>query len=350
MNQNREDASPTPSSSSVVVRQSTSTGENRKTDFPFFQERREPWFWFNNFVFLICLAAFLYFTVTIIQDFIKQRNDPPTATNLRNGLSQSFPAMAFCIHRGLDPKRMQPDLQPLFAAFDNGDENGFADITNQLKRIDCPNIPTTQNQKCWYLDGTFPAFDTNTCIRRNYISMGFTFNLTEYSREVSLLGIDGFLFEAQDREEFVGLFCRNEEDTSECSDGILLNNHDDDRSTCQGDNVGFETFFATTMTSNLIQLHRSETQASAKCDATIVQWNAATVAASVNPNFLDDLNITITDSASTVLMDFQFFSTDIVKTTYNPQSGVSMFGSLSGWFGCKSPHCIAACVLIYCFA
>jgi hypothetical protein len=234
--------------------------------------------------------------------------------------------MAFCIHRGLDPnpKRTQPDLQPLFASFDNGDDN-ILDITDQLKQIDCPRTP--KNQKCWYLEGTFPAFDTKTCIiRRNGISVGFTFNLTEYSSEVSLLGIDGFLFEPQQREQFFGLACRDTD--FKCSGDMLLNNDDN----CEGD-MSFESFFATTVTSNLIQLHRSETQASARCDTTIVQWNAATVAVNVNPNFLESLNVTVTDSASTVLMDFQFFSTDIVKTTYNPQSGVSMFGSLSGWFG-----------------
>jgi len=309
---------PPPSAANAQQNQATSTGESDKPEFPFFKERREPWFWFNNVAFLVCLAFFFYFTVTIVQDFIDNRNDPPTATTLRNGFSQSFPAMGFCIHRGLDPNSTQPDLQPLFAQYDNSDENAV-DITDQLKEIDCPNLP--QNQKCWYLDGNFSAFDVDCGgIRRNGISLGFTFNMTEYSREVTLLGIDGFLFESQNREQFFSLAC------PKCTDDTLPT---DD--ICQNDYLGFESFFATAMTTNLIQLHRSETQANARCDTKIVQWNAASVAAAVNPKFLDGINVT--NSASTVLMDFQFFSADITKTTFNPQSGVSMFGSLSGWFG-----------------
>lgn len=87
----------------------------------------------------------------------------------------------------------------------NADDN-LVDITDQLKPIDCKSDP--QNHKCWYLDGTYPAFDITDCIKRNGISVGFTFNRTEYSRGVQLLGIDGFLFEPQDRDTLFGLACR----------------------------------------------------------------------------------------------------------------------------------------------
>lgn len=299
---------------------STSSSTIRNPDFPFFRERREPWYWLNIIAFCACFASFLYFTVIIIQDFIRNRNDPPTSTTLRNGLSQSFPAMAFCIHRGID--KSQPDLKSLYASFDNADDN-LVDITDQLKPIDCKSDP--QNHKCWYLDGTYPAFDIADCIKRNGISVGFTFNRTEYSRGVQLLGIDGFLFEPQDRDTLFGLACRNE--GFKCAGGMIPRGDK-----CQG--LEYESFFATTSTTNLIQLHRSESEVSVSCDAKIVRWNHVTAAVNTNPNFLgDQLNVTISDSASTVLMDFQFFSADIKHTTFAPQSGVSLFGSLGEWFG-----------------
>ncbi len=298
----------------------STTSAVRKPEFPFFKERRAPWYWLNIIAFVACFASFLYFTVTIIQEFIRNRNNPPTATTLRDGLSQSFPAMPFCIRRGID--KNQPDLKPLYASFDSDDDN-LVDITDQLKPMNCKGIP--QNQRCWYLDGTYPAFDTGACTKRNGISVGFTFNKTEYSREVQLLGIDGFLFAPQVREQLFDLACRNE--GVKCAGGMVP--HGDK---CQG--LGFESFFASTSTTNLIQLHRSESEASVNCDAKIVQWNHNTVAVNTNPNFLDDkLNVTVSDSSSTVLMDFQFFSADIQQTTFNPQSGVSLLGSLSGWFG-----------------
>lgn len=305
--------------------QSTRTSDdkvNQKPEFPFFKERREPWFWLNNTAFLISLGMFIYFTVTIVQEFINNRNDPPTATNLVDGLSQSFPGMAFCVYRGLDPNITQPELIPLFATYDNS-ENEWIDISDQLKQIDCPRSP--QNHKCWYLDGNFPAFYTTTdgFIGRNGLSLGFTFNLTEYSNETSLLGVDGYLFEHF--ENFLEVFY------PQCAPALPTDYN------CRGDYVGFgvESFFASATTNNLIQLRRSETQAHPRCDTTLFNWNPSIVNAIVNPTWLDAMNITITDedSTSTVLMDIQFYNFDISKTTFNPQSGVSMFGSLSGWFG-----------------
>ena len=305
--------------------QSDSNRENREPEFPFFREKREPWFWFNNAAFLICLGMFLYFTVTIVRDFIDNRNNPPTATNLVDGLSQSFPGMAFCTYLGLDPDITQPDLSPLFAAYDNS-ENEWIDVSDELKQIDCPSSP--QNHKCWHLEGNYSAFDTTTgdFIGRNGISLGFTFNLTEYSNEASLLGVDGYLFEHF--ENFLEVFY------PQCAGaGTALPT----KYNCRGDYKGFgvESFFATTTTNNLIQLRRSETQAHPRCDTTLVHWNPSIASAIVNPNWLDAMNVTVTDteSTSTVLMDIQFYNFDISKTTFNPQSGVSMFGSLSGWFG-----------------
>lgn len=295
-----------------------------KPEFPFFRERREPFFWFNNVIFLLALATFIYFTITIFRDFINNRNDPPTATNLRNGLSQSFPGMAFCIHRALDPTQgNQTNLQPLFACFDNEEEEPV-DITDQLKPIRCPNTPK-QNETCWYLDGDFPAFDTKQCTSRNGILVAFSLDLAGYSKNVPLIGVDGFLFELQKADQLVESACDNELPFG-CT-GLSRYNECSSEST-----VGFEPFFATTGMS-LIQLQRSETQANAKCDTTIAQWSPRTVSANINQNYLDNMNVTISDQASTVIMDFQFFGADIVKTTYNPQSQAPMLGSLSGWFG-----------------
>lgn len=294
-----------------------------KPEFPFFRERREPFFWFNNVIFLLALATFIYLAINIFRDFINNRNDPPTATNLRNGLSQSFPGMAFCIHRALDPTQgSQPNLQPLFAFFDN-EEEGTVNITDQLKPIRCPNAPK-QDETCWYLDGDFPAFNTRKCTSRNDILVGFSFNLAEYSKNVPLIGVDGFLFELQ--KDILESACDNEL-SFRCT-GLSRYNECSSEST-----VGFEPFYATSSGVSLIQLQRSETQANPRCDTTIAQWSPRTVSANINQNYLDNMNVTISDQASTVIMDFQFFGADIVKTTYNPQSQASMLGSLSGWFG-----------------
>lgn len=295
-----------------------------KPDFPFFKERREPFFWFNNVIFVLALATFVYLAINIFRDFVNNRNDPPTATNLRNGLSQSFPGMAFCIHRALDPTQgNQANLQPLFAFFDNEEEEPV-NITDQLKPITCPNAPK-QDETCWYLDGDFPAFDTKQCTSRNSILVGFALDLSGYSKNVPLIGVDGFLFELQKADQLVESACDNELPFG-CT-GVSRYNE------CSSDStVGFEPFFATSGVS-LIQLQRSETQAAARCDSTIVQWSPSTVSANINQNYLDNVNVTISDQASTVIMDFKFFGADIVKTTYNPQSQASMLGSLSGWFG-----------------
>lgn len=144
-----------------------------------------------------------------------------------------------------------------------------------------------------------------------------------------MLGIDGYLFEPEDREQLFG--CEG----FRCAGGILRADKSAQECPPKSTWVGFESFFATTNMNNLIQLHRSEEEVSAQCDATIVQWNHTQVAANnINKRFLaDKMNVTIPDPESTVIMDFQFFSADIKRTTYNPQNGVTLLGSLSGWFG-----------------
>ena len=298
-------------------------------EFPFFKQRREPWFWFNNVCFLIAFGAFLYFTVTIVQDFIKNQNDPPTATNFNNGLQQLFPGMAFCLHQAVDVE--QPDLEPSFAFYDTGIDE--IDITSQLKPVTCPLKQSTTNSipSCWYLDGNFSAFEYSsptTCVHRNSITMGLNFNSSDYSSEVMLIGVDGYLFLSGKSAQIFDAACKDMFPPS-CSSLAPI---DEECSPGQTD-LSLEVFFATNRLSNLIFLSRSEVQSAPRCDQYKVRWRPQTIVSNYNPNFFAKINLTEADAENTVLLHFQFVTSDIVKTTYNPQSGPSMFGSLSGWFG-----------------
>mmetsp|Transcript_18421 Transcript_18421/g.40122 ORF Transcript_18421/g.40122 Transcript_18421/m.40122 type:complete len:366 (-) Transcript_18421:173-1270(-) len=313
---------------SAAAAPSSSAQKTAKAEFPFFRERREPWFWFNNICFLVALAFFLYFLTTIVRDFIKQKNDPPTATNLNNGMSQNFPGMAFCTHQA--DQMEQPDLEPLFAVYDNGVE--VVDVSSQLRKLECPSTTTKQPPGCWYLDGNFPGFvgttSPSTCVHRNSMSIGVSLDLTQYSAEVLLVGVDGYLFLSGKSEEIIESACNNEF-PPKCSSLIPI----DEECSPDTTDLSLDTFFATNFLSNLITMERTEIQRSPRCDQDVVRWNPQVAASNFNPNFFTKNNITITDAASAVIMHVQFANSYIAKTTFNPQSGTSMFGSLSGWFG-----------------
>ena len=306
---------------------SCSRSHGRRKEFPFFKERRDPFFWFNNVCFLIAFGAFVYFTITIVWDFINQRNNPPTATNVVTDAKQLFPGMAFCIHEPDD----QPDqsvLLPLFAEYNNGFE--AVDVTSQFKKVECPATPPRTD--CWYLDGNFSAFQfssPNTCSHRNSISIGLGFNGTLYSPNVMLVGVDGYLFLSGRSEQVINSACGDEFPT--CSSLVPIDEADD----CGPDkrDLRLNYFFATSALSNLVSLERSERQAGPQCSDSLVQWNPTTSLSNYNPAYFLSRNISISDAESAVLMHIQFSSPTVAKTTYNPQSGPSMFGSLSGWFG-----------------
>jgi len=145
--------------------------------FPYCYVRRAPYFWFNRLCFLFSLGFFLFISHQIIEDYIQQKENPPTSTTYKSGLTQDFPGMAFCMHQ--TPKAYQPDLEPLFALYDNGSTNGGngIDITTKLKRTECngtyssnsngnssdtstllPTINSSstdgvlQPARCWYID------------------------------------------------------------------------------------------------------------------------------------------------------------------------------------------------------
>mmetsp|Transcript_30956 Transcript_30956/g.90517 ORF Transcript_30956/g.90517 Transcript_30956/m.90517 type:complete len:374 (-) Transcript_30956:56-1177(-) len=308
------------------ARHSSRSRSRSRKEFPFFKERRDPFFWFNNVCFLFAFGAFVYFTITIVWDYIKQRNDPPTATNLVTEPKQLFPGMAFCTHQA--EQIDQPDLLILFAEYDNGFE--VTDVSSQFKKVECPSNPL--RAECWYLDGNFAAFqfsEPHTCSHRNSLSIGLSFNGTLYSSNVMLVGVDGYLFLSGRSEQVINSACGDEFPT--CSSLVPI----DEANDCGPDktDLSLDYFFATNALSNLISLERTERQTKPQCSESSIQWNPTTSLSNYNPAFFLSKNISISDAESAVLMHFQFSSPTVAKTTYNPQSGPSMFGSLSGWFG-----------------
>ena len=304
----------------------TSSSSSKKPPFPFFRERRDPFFWFNNVCFLIAFGAFVYFTITIVWDFIKQRNDPPTATNLVTEPKQHFPGFAFCTHQAHEIE--QPALLPLFAEFDNGVE--VVDVASQFKKVECPSTPLQAG--CWYLDGDFSAFQfssPNTCSHRNSITIGLSFNGTQYSSDVMLVGVDGYLFLSGKSDQIINSACGDEFPT--CSTLVPID--ESDECGMEKTDLSLDYFFATNALSNLVSLERTERQSSPWCKESLIQWNPTTSLSNYNPAFFLGKNISVADAESAVLMHIQFSSPTVAKTTYNPQSGPSMFGSLSGWFG-----------------
>lgn len=305
---------------------SSRSSSSKKPPFPYFRERRDPFFWFNNVCFLIAFGAFVYFTITIVWDFINQRNDPPTATNRVMEPKQRFPGMAFCTHQAHEID--QPALVPLFAEFDNGTE--VVDVSSHFKKVECPS--TRLEAGCWYLDGDFSAFQfssPNTCSHRNSLTIGLSFNWTQYSSDVMLVGVDGYLFRSGKSDQIINSACGDEFPT--CSTLVPIDESDE----CGPDkaDLSLDYFFATNALSNLVLLLRTERQSSPRCKESLIQWNPTTSLSNYNPAFFLGKNISLADAESAVLMHIQFSSPTVAKTTYNPQSGPSMFGSLSGWFG-----------------
>mmetsp|Transcript_19070 Transcript_19070/g.30748 ORF Transcript_19070/g.30748 Transcript_19070/m.30748 type:complete len:94 (+) Transcript_19070:423-704(+) len=64
-----------------------------------------------------------------------------------------------------------------------------------------------------------------------------------------------------------------------------------------------------------------------------VRWHPQGSVLAFNPNALKSIFGFTEVSESVVAMEFQFNTPQVTKTWFNPISGQSMFGSLSGWFG-----------------
>ena len=63
---------------------SCSRSHGRK-EFPFFKERRDPFFWFNNICFLIAFGAFVYFTITIVWELYQSAKSSPHSDQCGDG-------------------------------------------------------------------------------------------------------------------------------------------------------------------------------------------------------------------------------------------------------------------------
>lgn len=149
-------------------------------------------------------------------------------------------------------------------------------------------------------------------------------NLSEYSSDVMLIGADGYLFLSGKSAQIFDAACNNQFPPS-CSCLVPI---DEDCSPDATD-LSLDTFFVTTMLSNLAQ---SETQTGPWCNEDKAQWNPQTIVSKYNPTYFASKNITVANVESAVFTNINFSTSDIIKTTYNPQSGPStcMFGSLSG--------------------
>jgi len=376
--------------------------DDKSTPFPFGKTRRVPYFWFNRFLFCCSLTFFFYFAVQIVKEYIDSRTNPPTSTKWQHGADQLFPGMAFCMHQ--TTKATQPSLEPLFAVFHDQTDEGTTgiDYGSLLKRIDCNNRTGTTNsttsllwdddglnngdggsgsgnttttderydkvaRQCWILDDyEFAAFNiSSTCTHRNTLNIGFYFNKSLYDPNVMLVGVDGYLYQQGQSDQFIDEICSSLSNpvAEQCTNNMMqmkaVANSDVDPGGVVNNNVNgngnedgngkcesafrLDTFISTNGLSNSISMERSQIQQSPVCPDSKndrIHWNPQSTVANHNVNYQippNDRNITMKSSMdelqSTIFMEFLFRNGDIMVTKYKTESFASMFGSLGGWWG-----------------
>jgi len=289
-------------------------------DGSYFVERRSPFFHLNLCCYVISTAFFLYMAVVITEDFVDQQKNPPTTTKIQNDVAQPFPGILVC---NLD------DAAPLVllrATFHNDTDNGSPyNISDRVKPLEC--------DKCLLLEGTFPAFDyddanTQNCAGKNSLALVLDVNVENYSNSTPFfVGVEGFLFAPSAGEEITEAFCNRV--APRCQ--TLAPSFED----CPEDltSLSFEPFRASARIGTFLSLTRSETQHAPDCDQSILRWNPVTTTMEFNSMAIDLITGSLGAADSLVVLQFEFSSPQVAKTTYNPISGQSMFGSLSGWFG-----------------
>ena len=284
-------------------------------DGSFFEIRREPFFAFNFVVYVISIAVFLYFTVSITQDFASQKRDPPTSTKLQNNITQEFPGMIFCNH---DP---YAELTLLEGYFGNVANNESYDIQEKAEKLDCGG-GTTAN--CIKLNTRLPAFrygseDDLKCVGTNQIDLLFDIDAAN-SNSTFLLGIDGFLHlpEADISNEEI------------CNTFLLGSCGKTFSSVSFGDECGpeegvkaFDKFLISSNSGNLITLTRTSIPLSPPCNQPVVSWSPMNTGVSYNERLLKSEGV---NASTLVFVEFQVDSPVVAITKYNPQSGQSMFG------------------------
>lgn len=314
----------TPTSDETNIISTEKNGENtgiteerwyEAQDGSYFQEPREPFFYFNLLAYTIAMAFFIYFAVVITQDFVDQQKDPPTSSKLHKEIEQPFPGFIICNRDDAAP------LDVILAELHTNSASNV-DISNKIEPLDCGD-----GRKCILMSGTFPAYaadpdNTKACSGANALVIALDINLGSYSSETSFVGIDGFLFVPGASEQVATSFCS--EMAPRCQS--LAPSFE----VCPEDitTLSFEPFIAPSGQGNLVSLVRSEVQFAPGCDQMLLDWNPSITSMKFNPALL---TIAVTDSV--VFMEFEFKTPLVMKTSYNPISGQSMFGSLSGWFG-----------------
>ncbi len=293
-------------------------------DGSYFVERRLPFFYLNLCCYVISVAFFLYMAVVITEDFVDQQKNPPTTTKIQNDVAQPFPGILLC---NLDDAAPLDLLLATFNNNDAGDDGSPTNISDRVKPVECG--------QCLLLEGTFPAFESDddastqkNCAGKNSLSLVLNVNVDNYSNSTPFfVGVEGFLFAPNAGEEIAEAFCNQV--APRCQ--TLAPSFED----CPKDltRLSFEPFRASARIGTFLSLTRSETQHAPRCDQTILSWNPVTTTMEFNSIAIDLIAGSLGAADGLVVLQFEFSSPQVAKTTYNPISGQSMFGSLSGWFG-----------------
>ena len=288
----------------------------------YFRDRREPFFRFNLLAYMAAMGAFIYLAVVITEDYIEQQANPPTTNKVNKEIQQPFPGMILC------NRDVNAPLDVLLALFDETGQSDEIDvnIADQIQPLVCDG----QSNNCIILDGDFPAFsadpdDISSCGGANSIAIVLDVNLDSYGNRTWFAGIEGYLFTPGSGADIAEAFCA----TSAPSCQSSVPTSDD----CPEDvsAVAFEPFVASSSQGTHISLKRTEIQLAPNCGQTLLSWNPIGTTMHFVPSSLISRGLNVSDSV--VFLSFEFVGPRVSKTTYNPISGQSMFGSLSGWFG-----------------
>lgn len=342
-------------------------------DGSFFLERREPFFYFNLLICSITFSIFLYFTYSITTDYMRQQNNPPTATKTLIDLTQQLPAVMICnndptapitlLHAdfhanavgGGEKIELTEHIQPVICPMNEDPLFNATNITSSGVNSTDPLFSIQQQRSCIQLDfhdDNFSAFadidSDSLCLGDNSFQFVFDIHRERYSNDTLAVGAVGYLHLPGEGERMIDkLICQlpipeckklEEElgDNNECSDDLQASS--------------FDQFYVSVNAGSKILLQRSEIQYKPRCEQFQVSWNPTTMIMQLNDNaykklvldgyennsmdFTTQVQSLRFDSVETIVyIEISFQNPRVSKTTFNPISGQSMFGSLSGWYG-----------------
>jgi len=123
----------------------------------FFMERRESFFYWNFFVYVLAVDFFAFIVYEISNDYAAQKEGPPTSSRLRIGHDEKMPGVLICNFDKEAP------LDQLFSLFENS--TGVYEV--EFQQHTCREFQgLTSGPHCYMFDEELPAFETKGRLSR----------------------------------------------------------------------------------------------------------------------------------------------------------------------------------------